>query len=93
MFRKIMNYVPVDVHANVGGLLARKDKELVHIAYGSMLESDENIYALVARYEESEDERGYSVYSYDREKKKLFRELDRVTYADALIEMGERIKE
>ncbi len=93
MFRKIMNYVPNDVRANVGGLLARQDKELVHIAYGSMLESDDNIYALVARDEEPEDELAYSVYSYDREHNEIYRELNRVTYADALIEMGERIKE
>ncbi len=92
-YKTNMTAVPVEVHSKVCDLLQRDDRDLVHIAYDSMLEGDNTIFVLIAREEEPIDEKCYSVHCYNSVEKKLFRGSYSLTYPEAIIVMGNIIKE
>jgi len=87
---KIMNEVPLEVHARICNLVEKMDMETVHMGYGSPLEDD--IRSFVAIIRERRDDKditnGYAVYLYDSENDVFDCYRSGLTYAHALIEMG-----
>ncbi len=92
---KIMNEVPSKVRAKICDYVENMDMETVHIGYGSPLEND--VRSFVAIIRERRDDRditnGYAVCTYDSEADAFECYNSDLTYADALIEMGEYINE
>ena len=93
MYKTNMTAVPAKVHSDVCNLLQRDDRELIHIAYGSMLQGDEVTFTLIAREEEPVNEMCYSVHSYNSDEKQLFRGTYSLTYPETLVVMGNVLKE
>lgn len=88
---KIMNEVPSEVRARICNLLERKNLESVHMGYGSELECDTENFAVIAR--DRSDDPKYSVYVYDKKEDIFGCYGNHLTYPEALISMGEYIKE
>ena len=88
-----MTAVPAKVHSDVCNLLQHDDRELIHIAYESMLQGDDATFILIAREEEPVNEMCYSVHSYNSDENKLFRGTYSLTYPEALVVMGNVLKE
>lgn len=93
MYKTNMTAVPVKVHSDVCDLLQRDDRELIHIAYDSMLEGNDATFTLIAREEEPINEMCYSVHCYNSNEKQLFRGSYSLTYPEALSVMGNIIRE
>ncbi len=90
---KIMNEVPSEVRAKICDYVENMDLETVHMGYASPLENDIRSFVAIAR--ERRDDRditnGYAIYVYDSETDTFDCYCSGLTYADALIEMGEYI--
>lgn len=93
MYKTNMTAVPAKVHSDVCTLLQRDGRELIHIAYESMLQGDDATFILIAREEEPVNEMCYSVHSYNSDENKLFRGTYSLTYPEALVVMGNVLKE
>lgn len=93
MYKKIMNNIPVDVVAEISRKLEPIGIHPVHIAYGSMLENDESIITILVRENKPKCFEGYGVVDFDCKSGHLQRWTDAMSYPDALIAMGNRIKE
>ncbi len=93
MYKKNMNDIPGDVRARIFDRLNRQNLEAVHMGYGSMLEDDYSIYIVIAKTRDTNTHECYHVLTYDAASDKLIRPAMCLNYADALIEMGNRIKE
>ena len=93
MYKSNMTAVPAKVHSDVCNLLQRDDRELIHIAYGSMLQGDDVTFTLIAREEEPENSKCYSVHCYNSDENQLFRGTYSLTYPEALVVMGNIIRE
>lgn len=90
---KIMNEVPSEVRAKICNILEQENLESVHMGYGSPLDDDDTYFIAMAHERDPQTANCYSVYIYDREKDRLYCYDEHLTYADALISMGEYIKE
>lgn len=87
---KIMNEVPSEVRARICNILEQEDLESVHMGYGSELECDTENFAVIAR--DRSDDPEYAVYIYGEDDVLMCYD-DHLTYPEALISMGEYIKE
>lgn len=91
-----MTEIPVDVASEIFRKLEQLGLHPVHRAFSSMLE-DDNALITVLVYDENAAAQtpleAYGVVDYDTDNKYLVRWTDAMSYADALIEMGSRIKE
>jgi len=92
---KIMNEVPLEVHARICNLVEEMDMETIHMGYGSPLESDNSHFVAIVHegLDNKDMPNGYAVYLYDSETDTLSCYCSALTYADALIEMGEYIND
>lgn len=90
---KIMNELPGNVRAKIMNALESDNLESVHMGCGSPLENDDTYFIVMAHERDPETPNCYSLYIYDSEENKLFCYHDGLTYADALIRMGEYINE
>ena len=86
-----------NIPSEVVGAISRKLEPLhlhpIHRAYGSMLEGDDNIITVLVREEHTKDHNAYGVVDYDCKNDDLSRWTPAMSYPEALIEMGNRIKE
>lgn len=89
---KIMNEIPVEVHARICNLLEQENLESVHMGYGSELHSNTRSFVCIARDRSDRTSSAYMVFKYDSEDDDIICYEDTLTYADALISMGEYIK-
>ena len=90
---KIMNELPGNVRAKIMNTLEHDNLESVHMGYGSPLENDDTYFIVMAHERDPKTPNCYSLYIYDSEENKLFCYTEGLTYADALIRMGEYINE
>ena len=88
---KVMNEIPIEVRARICNLLEQEDLESVHMGYGSTLDCDNRSFAVIARDRSADP--SYMVYVYDSKDDELQCYDDTLTYPEALISMGEYIKE
>lgn len=88
---KIMNELPGNVRANIMNKLERRDLESIHMGHASANEDDNEEFVVIARERGLETANCYSVYVYRRDDDELGCYNDGLTYADALIRMGEYI--
>ncbi len=91
---KIMNEVPLEVRAKICNLVEELDMETVHMSYASPLENDVSSFAVIVReklYFGAAN--SYSVFVYDSDTDIFQCFCSELTYADALIKMGEYINE
>lgn len=90
---KIMNELPGNVRANIMNKLEYDNLESVHMGCGSPLEDDDTYFIAMAHERDPKTPNCYSLYIYDREEDRLYCYAEHLTYADALIRMGEYINE
>lgn len=90
---KIMNELPGNVRATIMNKLERRDLDSVHMGHASANEDDNEEFVVIARERDLETANCYSVYVYNRDEDELGCYNDGLTYADALIRMGEYINE
>lgn len=92
---KIMSEVPSKVRAKICDYVENLDMETVHIGYGSPLESDNRHFAAIVRERRDDQDitNGYAVFTYDSVADAVDCYNSGLTYADALIEMGEYIND
>jgi len=88
---KIMNELPGNVRAAIMNKLERRDLESVHMGHASPLEGDNKYFIAMAHERDLETSNRYLLYIYDSEADDLACYADGLTYADALIRMGEYI--
>lgn len=88
---KIMNELPGNVRAKIMNALEYDNLESVHMGCGSPLEDDDTYFIAMAHERDPKTPNCYSLYIYDREEDKLYCYVEHLTYADALIRMGEYI--
>lgn len=93
MYKITMNDVPGDIRRRICEQLDRKGLESVHMGYDSVFEGDNRYFTVIARKIKPNDNLCYSVFAFDSDTDKLLVEKSGLSYADALIEMGERINE
>lgn len=93
MYKITMNEVPGDIRRRICEQLDRKGLESVHMGQESILLGDDWYYLVIAREISPTNYRGYSVFSFDSVTDELLRETSGLSYAEALIEMGDRINE
>lgn len=95
MYKANMHITPLKVRARVCELLEKNHEELVHLSHGSMLEGDNSYFMLIAYDVKCNpfDKYPYSVYEFDPEEDTIYIRLKNLSYPDALIKMGEIIKE
>lgn len=93
MYKKNMNDIPANVMLKIFDELERQNLESVHMGYGSMLEEDDTLFAVIAKTRDANTYECYHVLTYDAASDKLIRPAIGLSYADALIEMGNRTKE
>lgn len=93
MLKNCMTNIRPEVVSKVSNLLASENLHLVHIAHESMIDGDDRYYVFVAADESYESAEGYLTAGYDDAEKSIFRIKNGLCYPDALIEMGQRIKE
>lgn len=90
---KIMNELPGNIRAKIMNELEHDNLESVHMGCGSPLENDDTYFIVMAHERDPQTPTCYSLYIYDSEEDKLFCYDENLTYADALIRMGEYINE
>lgn len=91
-----MTEIPVDVASEIFRKLEQLGLHPVHRAYSSMLQDDNALVTVLVYDAEAAKQtplEAYGVVDYDTDNKYLVRWTDAMSYADALIEMGSRIKE
>jgi len=91
---KIMNEVPSEVRAKICNHVENINAETVHMGYASLLENDVSSFAVIVRDRVDFGEANiYSVFAYDNDTDIFECFCSRLTYANALIEMGNYINE
>lgn len=93
MYKKQMTNIPPEIFGAISRKLEPMEFHPIHRAFGSMLEGDDNIITVLVCGENIEDHEAYFVVDYDCKKDDLSRWTDAMSYPDALIAMGNRIKE
>lgn len=102
MYKANMHITPGKVRARVCELLEKEHMELIHLANESVLAEYDRVFVMIAdeivpkTYSKNRSLvrfDSYSVRCYDSETDTLFRGIYHLTYADALIKMGEIINE
>ncbi len=88
---KIMNELPGNVRATIMNKLERRDLESIHMGHASQNEDDNKEFVVIVRERNLETANCYSVYVYSRDEDEFGCYADGLTYADALIRMGEYI--
>lgn len=91
-----MTEIPVDVASEIFKKLEQLGLHPVHRVYSSMLQDDNALVTVLVYDAEAAKQtplEAYGVVDYDTDNKYLVRWTDAMSYADALIEMGSRIKE
>lgn len=90
---KIMNELPGNVRANIMNKLERRDLDSVHMGHASADEDNNEDFVVIAHERDLETANCYSVYVYNCNDDDFGCYADGLTYADALIRMGEYINE
>ncbi len=92
---KIMNEIPLEVRAKICNYVENINAETVHMGYASPLENDVSSFAVIVRERLNYVAAAniYSVFAYDRDSDIFQCFCSELTYADALIKMGEYINE
>lgn len=90
---RIMNELPGNVRAAIMNKLERRDLESIHMGHASQNENENEDFVVIARERGLETANCYSVYVYASDQDELGCYADGLTYADALIRMGEYINE
>lgn len=93
MYKTKMNEIPPKFVGIISGKLDAIGIHPVHMAYGSMLENDESVITVLVRENEPKSFEAYGVVDFDCEAGVLQRWTDAMSYPDAIIAMGNRIKE
>ena len=95
MYKVNMHITPAKVRARVCELLEKEHKELVHFSHGYMIDVENSLFALIAYDTKCNPFEAYPyyVYGYDSEDGELYLRAFNISYPDALIKMGEIIKE
>lgn len=88
---KIMNELPGNVRATIMNKLERRNLESIHMGHASQNEDDNKEFVVIVRERNLETANCYSVYVYALDQDELGCYSDGLTYADALIRMGEYI--
>ena len=88
---KIMNELPGNVRAKIMNKLERLDLDSVHMGHASPKESDNEEFVVISRERDLETANCYSVYVYRRDENELYCYCNGLTYADALVCMGNYI--
>ena len=88
---KIMNELPGNVRAKIMNKLERLNLESVHMGHASVIENENDDFVVIARKRDLETANCYSVHVYALDQDVLGCYSDGLTYADALICMGEYI--
>lgn len=93
MYKNQMTNIPSEYVGEICRKLEALDMHPIHRAYSSMLEGDNDVITILACDNRSEDYEAYSVVDYNCKTGELQRGTNNMSYPDALIEMGNRIKE
>ncbi|MGN0598339.1 MAG: hypothetical protein ACI4JK_00470 [Oscillospiraceae bacterium] len=93
MYKKQMTNIPSEIVGAISRKLEPIGIHPVHIAYGSMLENDESVITVLVRENKEKSFEAYGVVDFDCKAGVLQRWTDAMSYPDALIAMGNRIKE
>jgi len=91
---KIMNEVPLEVRSKICNHVENINAETVHMGYASPLENDVSSFAVIVRDRvDFGANNSYSVFAYDSDTDIFQCFCSGLTYANALIEMGNYINE
>ena len=93
MYKTQMTNIPSEYVGAISRKLESINIHPVHYAYGSMLKDDNNVITVLVREAKPESYEAYGVVDYDCGADVLQRWTDAMSYPEALIEMGNRIKE
>lgn len=93
MYKITMNEVPGDIRRRICEQLDRRGLESVHMGYESMIMGDDKYFLVIARPISPTSYLEHSVFTFDSGTDELLRETSGLSYAEALIEMGDRINE
>lgn len=93
MYKNQMTNIPSEIVGAISRKLEHIGIHPVHIAYGSMLENDESVITVLVRDNNDKSFEAYGVVDFDCKSEFLQRWTDAMSYPDALIAMGNRIKE
>lgn len=96
MYKTNMTNVPAKITGEIFHKLEELHLHPVHRVWNSMLCDDNKVITVLVYDEKAAAQNpleAYGVVDYDTAAKQLFRWTDAMSYPDALIEMGNRIKE
>ena len=93
MYKPQMTNIPSEYVGAICRKLESIDIHPIHYAYGSMLKDDNSVITVLVRENKEKSFEAYGVVDYDCGAEELQRWTDAMSYPDALIEMGNRIKE
>ncbi|MGN1305339.1 MAG: hypothetical protein ACI4YB_09935 [Oscillospiraceae bacterium] len=93
MYKNQMTNIPSEIVGAISRKLEPIGIHPVHIAYSSMLENDESVITVLVRENKEKSFEAYGVVDFDCKAGVLQRWTEAMSYPDALIAMGNRIKE
>ncbi len=93
MYKNQMTNIPSEIVGAISRKLEPIGIHPVHIAYGSMLKGDNDVITVLVRENKEKSFEAYGVVDYDCKAGVLQRWTEAMSYPNALIAMGNRIKE